>query len=152
MMEFLVQTLYAAGATFGFTILFNTRRFESFVASLSGGLGWLVYLIVLDKTGSLFEANLLAAAFVGVISEVSAKLFKKPATLFIVSAIIPLVPGALIYKTMASAISGSHSESLTVGMDTLLIAGAIAAGLAFSSSIMKVLFSLRKPRHGLSRR
>jgi uncharacterized membrane protein YjjB (DUF3815 family) len=143
-MNLFIQSIFAAGATFGFTILFNTRKSESFLAAIAGGLGWLLYLVAFESTSSLFTANLLAATLVGAISEIYAKLLKKPATIFIVSAIIPLVPGDMIFNTMSNAIHGMHTEAINGGIDTLIIAGAIATGLAFSSSAIKVIWSFRK--------
>lgn len=141
-----LQVLYATCATLGFSILFNNRIQTSLYASLAGGLGWLIYLLLLQQHASVFQANLGTALVLGILCELLAAILHKPTTLFIVSAIIPLVPGSSIYTTMSESISGNYDAALHAGMDTLLIAIAIAAGLALSSPLIRIYRQVRGPQ------
>lgn len=140
-----LQILYATLATLGFSLLFNNRLRTSLFASLAGGAGWLVYLLLVQQRVSVFESNLGTALVLGILCESLAAILHKPATLFVVSAIIPLVPGSFIYTTMAESMSGNYESALRAGMDTLLIAIAIATGLALSSPLILIYRRVRGP-------
>lgn len=133
-----LQVLYATLATLGFSLLFNNPLRTSLYASLAGGFGWMIYLLLFQHYASAFQANLGAALMLGILCEMLAIILKKPATLFIIGAIIPLVPGSFIYTTMAESMSGHYETALRAGMDTLLIAIAIASGLALSSPLIRI--------------
>ncbi|HOV64896.1 MAG TPA: threonine/serine exporter family protein, partial [Spirochaetia bacterium] len=65
-------------------------------------------------------------------------------TVFIVSAIIPLVPGGGMYYTMMESIRGNIDGALSFGFETVSIAGAIAAGLAIASSLIRLVSKNRQ--------
>jgi uncharacterized membrane protein YjjB (DUF3815 family) len=139
----LLQILYSTLATIGFGVVFNIRGRELVYAGLNGGLGWAVFLAVQAASGSDIFSTFVAALAAGALSEIMAVALKKPATLFIVCAIVPLVPGALLYQTMYEAMAGNYADALNLIVRTLFIAGAIAAGIALSTS----LSHLRGRRH-----
>ena len=64
---------------------------------------------------------------------------KMPSTVFIVTGIFPLVPGAGIYHT-AYALVLRDMEAFTLrGMQTLALAGAIALGILIGMGFPKLL-------------
>ena len=137
--RFLIQIGVTAGATLCFTVLFNIRGWKKLLAATGGALGWGVYLAVMESTGSDILALFCASLAIGLYAEVCATATKNPATAFTVCAIIPLVPGSGMYYTMLESIGGDVQGALSTGLKTLLVAGAIAAGIAFSSSLRKIL-------------
>ena len=67
---------------------------------------------------------------------------KMPSTVFIVTGIFPLVPGAGIYHT-AYALVSRNMEAFTLrGMQTLALAGAIALGILIGMGFPKLLVEL----------
>lgn len=67
---------------------------------------------------------------------------KMPSTVFIVTGIFPLVPGAGIYHT-AYALVSRNMEAFTLrGMQTLALAGAIALGILIGMGFPKLLVGL----------
>jgi uncharacterized membrane protein YjjB (DUF3815 family) len=56
----------------------------------------------------------------------------------VLPAIVCLVPGTKIYFTMSEAVNGSLERATTMGVDTLLSAGAIAAGVATVTSVVLI--------------
>ena len=57
-------------------------------------------------------------------------LLKTPVTVFLLSGIFPLVPGAGIYYTAYYFIQGENALSLANGISTFKVAVALAVGIA----------------------
>lgn len=138
----LLDSLYAAAATLGFGVLFNIRGRGLGLATLGGGAAWLVYLAVFSMSHGPITSVFISALFIGIYAEATAHVFKKPATLFIVCAIIPLVPGGGMYYSMLYALHGNADTALSTVFQTLYTAGAIAAGVALATSASRGFFSL----------
>lgn len=132
------QILYGFLSSFGFGILFNVPKKHLFRAGLSGALGWASYLIVMHIFTSPGAATFVASIFIGVIGELFARNTKNPATIFIIPAIVPLVPGAASYRTIKAFIDGKNKEALELAIITIGLAVAISAGLFFVSSYFNI--------------
>ena len=52
--DFIIPVLASLFATYGFTIVYNIRGKNAFLASLCGALAWTVYLLCKEVTSSLF--------------------------------------------------------------------------------------------------
>lgn len=99
-----------------------------------GMAGWMVYSAIQNNfNNSILFAAFFAAFIVSTLGEIAAKLYKKPATLFTLPALLPLVPGAGVYYTMLDFVNKKGPSALNRGIETLLIAGAIALGIIVSS-------------------
>ena len=84
----------------------------------------------------------LASCFVGVLSEIFARFRKEASTVFTIPGIICLVPGSNIYYTMAAILEQNFNQAASVGTETLMMAGAIAAGLLIVGSLIRILRSV----------
>jgi uncharacterized membrane protein YjjB (DUF3815 family) len=142
----LIQVVVGALAALGFSVLFNVRGRKIVLAALGGVAGWLVYLLVRRFGGSPVLATFVASVGIGLYAELVARLAGCPATVFIVSAIIPLIPGGGIYATMTHALHGEIPQTVSAGLETLYLAGAIATGVALVSSLRAILSRLRRER------
>jgi uncharacterized membrane protein YjjB (DUF3815 family) len=100
-------------------------------------LGWAVYLAVEAWTDITFLAYLTAAAFGVLYAELLARRLKTPATLFVIPAIVPLVPGVGLYNTMRYVVDGEYNQAVSTGVFTLLA----ICGIALAVTITSVLFS-----------
>lgn len=141
----ILNTAYTLIATFCFSVLANIRGKNLIFASLGGGFTWLIYLLTSSHSSipnifCFFIASIFAAAY----SEIMARVLRAPVTTFVISAIIPLVPGSGMYYTMFESVQGNVTTSLNLGIQTLTIAGTIAIGVFFVSTIAKALFLFRK--------
>ena len=130
MQTILLQLLTAFLGSLGFALLFGLHRQSLLPASLGGLLAWGVYLLTEALLHSAFLAALIASVLSLLYAELMARLQKKPATLFVVPAIIPLVPGSSLYYAMSSAVRGEMGQARAYGSQTLLTALAIAAGIS----------------------
>ena len=97
MLHLLIQTCAAAMATIGFSLLFGVpaRYYPS--CALIGGVSWLAYLLLLPYS-SVSIATFAATVIVILMSRWFAVRKRCPVTIFLISGIIPLVPGAGIYR------------------------------------------------------
>ncbi|MFD3156433.1 threonine/serine exporter family protein [Haloimpatiens sp. FM7330] len=138
-LKVILNTLYAFIASLGFGVLFNIKGKNLIFASIGGGLGWLFYLICLNNqfsdTYSLFIASLIVSLF----SEIMARSFKAPVTVFIICSILPLVPGGGMYYTMLESVKGNIDKSINLGVHTLINAGSIAVAIVLVSSLFKLI-------------
>ena len=130
MKEIVIQLLSAFAGGFGFALLFGMRRRYLFFASLGALLGWGVYLLTDSLLDSYFLPPLFAAAFSVTYAELMARALKTPATLFVIPAIIPLVPGGSLFYTMSYAVRGDVEGARISGIQTLESALAIAFGIS----------------------
>ncbi|HOQ17148.1 MAG TPA: threonine/serine exporter family protein [Defluviitaleaceae bacterium] len=130
----ILQIISAFFATFFFAILFNVSKKELGYCGLVGSLGWLIYLFIFKWTDSVIFSNFISALSISIISRILAKLRKMPITIFLIPGIIPLVPGAGMYKTMYAVLNQNFKEAAFYGAQTFEIAGAIAIAIIFISS------------------
>jgi uncharacterized membrane protein YjjB (DUF3815 family) len=128
--------LYAFAATMGFAVLFRVPAKHLLSVGAGGGLAWWIYLATNALTSSVIFATMIAATWIGGYGELMARWTRRPATLFVTCAIIPLVPGRGIFETMVGAVRGDPLTALTHGLWTIGVAGAIASGLALVTAVM----------------
>ena len=111
---------------------------------ISGGLAWLVYFILYRQSGNVVLGSLVATFVLTILSRILAVARCNPATIYLVSGIFPLVPGAGIYYTAYYLISGMPAKCSAKGLETFEIALAIVFGIIFGFSIPETLFHKRK--------
>lgn len=133
--------IYAFLSTIGFSVLFNIPRREMIFTGICGGLGWLVH----DSLGlmgvSVVFSSFLGALTVSILAEILAKFRKKPATVFVVPGIIPLVPGYALYFSMLKIIEENYAEASRVGFEALIISVMIASAIIIATSVGRLFKS-----------
>ena len=134
----LIQLLTAFVSSLGFSMLFGLRRRFLPYAALGGLLCWGIYLGMDAWTHREFLSCLVAASFAVVYAELLARRLKTPATLFVVPAILPLLPGGSLYYTMENVVHGRLEEARSYGTQTLVVALAIAAGISFVVALREI--------------
>ncbi|SHJ73009.1 Uncharacterized membrane protein YjjB, DUF3815 family [Clostridium cavendishii DSM 21758] len=125
-------------------ILFNIDRKKIVWAGLCGVIGWTTYLGVYSFNKSSVAAAFIGAFMVGIYSEFMAIRLKTPAIEFSIPGIFPLVPGITAYNTINCIVEGQYSLAYSKGMQTIIVAGAIAFGIMLSCTTYK--FVKRKIR------
>jgi uncharacterized membrane protein YjjB (DUF3815 family) len=140
----ILNSFYAFLSSIGFGILFNIRGKNLIVASLGGALGWFTYLFSGSLQSSEIFSLFLASMVVSIYSEIMARVYKTPVTIFILCGIIPLVPGGGMYFATLEAVKGNLSIALSKGIETLFNAGAIAIGIVFVSSASTIFKKIKK--------
>lgn len=121
-MSYVLQFFIAAVATVTFAILFAAPKKELVFCGVSGGLAWLVYFILYRQSGNVVLGSLVATFVLTILSRILAVARCNPATIYLVSGIFPLVPGAGIYYTAYYLISGA-GKMLGKGLKLLRLPG-----------------------------
>ena len=127
----------AALGSLGFAFIFHIRGNKLWIAALTGGIGGLVYEIVLQSHSNVV-ALFFASVVISIFSEIFARVFKCPVTTFLVCSLIPLVPGGGMYYTMLEFVQSDINGAILKGIDTISQACSIAVGCILVSSIMKM--------------
>ena len=117
-MEFIIQFIVALFATLSFAVIFSAPKKELFIATLC--------LTIM--------ARIFAAAR------------SMPVTVYLLSGIFPLVPGAGIFYTAYYLFTNDRALSSSKGIETFEVAGAIVLGIIFGFGIPQSLFNLLKPK------
>lgn len=138
-MNLFLPSFYSFIATLAFSVLFNIKGKNTWLAALGGGLSWFFYILALKYTVSHPLAFFYASVTVAIYSEIMARVRKCPVTIFIICGILPLVPGGGMYYTMLASVEGDVTKSLSTGLSTLTIAGAIAVGVILVSSLTRLI-------------
>ena len=81
----------------------------------------------------------IVAILVSIYAEILARLLKTPTTTFIMSSLIPLIPGGSLYYTMSSLFSGTLEGFLDRGIYTLELTVALALGIVLSGAIARMI-------------
>jgi uncharacterized membrane protein YjjB (DUF3815 family) len=133
-------------ATVSYGIMFQVSARTLLGGGIIGVSGWIVKTVVHETGVQPPTGILLAAISVALFSQVLSRLQKVPATVFIISGIIPLVPGYKAYITMRYLMNKNFLAGMETGMETALSAGSIAAGLIIGESLVRLVKG-RKRRH-----
>ena len=132
------KILCAAVVASSFAILFNVRGRNVLLAGVNGGLGYLVYALAMAYAFQGYAAMFWASMAMALWAEFCARLCKAPASLFLAAALIPIVPGGAMFRSALNLLEGKNGLAVTYGMETMLEAGALAAGIIVVSSLTKV--------------
>lgn len=140
-MDQLIEALacMAASCFFG-TILRQPKKTLVYTA-LIGLLGYASFVLL----GKGILAFLVSGLLVGLLCELTARLAKHATTLFLISAIIPIVPGLGLYRAMMALSQGNMDLALSIGVNTLAGIGAIALSLTIATALFNSLRPRRKP-------
>ncbi len=113
-------------ASVSFAILFRINKRHLIWAGIGSILTFAIYYVLDDR---LFLAAIVSAMFTALYSEISARVHKAPTLVFLITGVIPTVPGRYLYNTMRCFVEGSWSEGASYFLDTMTIALGIAAGV-----------------------
>ncbi len=143
-MSWWIQLLSCGIAAASFSVLLKQPKNTIPVSSLIGMLGYSIFLLLHQTTLGYFLATLA----IGILCEVSARIMKRAATLFVTGAIIPLVPGVGLYRTMRFAAEGRYSQAVQTGVATLLGICGIAMAITISSVLVTALWHRGAKKRG----
>ena len=135
------QVIAAMLGTLAFVILFNAPKKEYIFCALNGGLGWLTYLLFVDWGAGATVASLGATLILTLTARILSAIRRCPVTIFLVTGIFSLVPGAGIYYTAYYLLMNDLVQFTAKGIETFKIAGAIALGIVFGFAVPQNWFN-----------
>lgn len=139
----IIQIIAAYFATLCFSIMFQVNRKELLLCGFVGAAGWAMFLYSQLLVGSTIIASLLAALIISIISNILAVLRKNPVTTYQISGIIPLVPGAGMYRTAFYFIEDDMDLFVENFTETLFIASSIALAMLSVYSFILLIKRLK---------
>ena len=116
---------------------------------LKNGIIGIIAEAVFILTNLKFNAaiSVLAASIVvTLISQVAARLYRAPVTVFYIPVFFIFVPGAALYKIAYYLIQSQQNQTIDSLFEALTISGAVALGVFFGDSFLEIMTTLRNKR------
>lgn len=130
-----------------FGVIFNIQKENLAFAALGGAIAVFVYDSGLTHLrAGIYVSTFFAAATLAIYAEIVARIRKTTVSTFVISSLIPLVPGAGMYYTMLAVVQGDMDKAAQMGAETLGVAGLLAFGIIFSVSIFKFIVPRKRPQ------
>ncbi len=143
----LIQTAAAFAGTIAFSLLFSVpKRYYLWCGGI-GAAGWLAYKLLHPLCGRVISVFLATVAVI-LLSRMSAVRERCPVTIFMVSGLFPLVPGAGIYWTVYELVMENAAEASRRGFESFQDVIAIVLGIIVVFELPQKLFrfAARKER------
>jgi len=134
MVESLKLILFSFTASLGFGVVFRIEKKNLAWAGAGGALTRCFYLFLLEVTDQRLLYSLLAAMFAALYAEIMAMRQKMPSTVFLYPAIIPLIPGELLYNTAVNLILQNTQEMLVNARNCALALAGMSVGFVLIST------------------
>ena len=140
-MNMLFQAIAAAIGVIAFAVLFRAPRRYYIDCGITGGIGWIIYLLVVQQGFSTAVASLASTLVLTILSRSLSVIRKAPVTIFLITSIFTLVPGAGIYYTAYYMMMDDIGMAAEKGLETLKVAGGISLGILLGMGIPKGFFN-----------
>lgn len=135
----ITQLISGMLGSLGFSLIFNVGKKHLIPAMLGGLLAWGVYLLCMCLPWmGVMMSTVVASVCCQIYSEILARIYKTPTTVFVIPAVVPLIPGGSLYNTMYAAVMKDWVQFRQFGVQTLWGTLGIAIGLSFVSGILFV--------------
>lgn len=141
----IVELVAAAIGTIAFSLLFGVPRRFYFYCGGIGAAGWFLYKVMLEKAGLSIAVSVFFATLLIVLLSRYAAVFEKcPATVFMITGIFPVVPGAQIYWATYYLVTNQLQEAFESGFLALKVMISIVLGIVVVFEIPYKFFKIRK--------
>lgn len=139
------ELIAAAIGTMAFSLLFGVPKKYYLYCGGIGAAGWLVYKVMLTAADmSNAAAVFIATVVIMLLSRYAAVLEKCPATVFMITGIFPLVPGAQIYWATYYLVTDQLSQAFDSGFLAIKIMISIVLGIVVVFEIPYKFFQIGK--------
>lgn len=136
----MIRAISVMAATCYFGLLLHQPKSTLVFTALIGWLGYEIYLLA----GSGLLAFFVSGLFVGLLCEIVARKVRRTTTLFLISSIIPTVPGLGLYRTMMAISENKLDMALKIGLDTIGGIGALALALTLTTLVFSIIRPLKR--------
>lgn len=140
----IIKAIMACMGSLGLAMVYNVKRKHLLLAAAGGLIGWLIYARVVAVTGRIFFPSLCASIFAELYGEVLARIRRCPANIYVITTLIPLIPGGSLYYMMSSMIQKQWAVGRQYGMELLAYLLGLSIGICFVSAILNMGLKLRR--------
>lgn len=116
MRKIIVAALGAFGGTLGYGYILNAPKNTILPASFIGLAGYIVYILLGMAEFGTMSAYFFSTVFVSVVCELLARKMRTPSTIFLLGALVPLVPGYNFYLAMLALVENRGAAAAQEGM------------------------------------
>lgn len=124
-----VQLISCGVASMGFALVFKAAVRQSFYAGIGGAVNCACYLLMQRFYGNDFAAVMAGAAFVAAYAYRMSRVHRAPATIFLTTSIMPVIPGATLFYLMHGLVQSDYA--LASGQTILLAQTCLAIAFGF---------------------
>ena len=135
-----IKLIAVTVATIGFALIFGVPSKYYSYCGLIGGAGWLIYQVSLIRGMGETAAVFVATLGVILLSRRFAVRKRCPVTIFLISGIIPLVPGAGIYWAAYYIVTDQLGLAAESGFEAVKAVAAIVLGIVFVFELPQKIF------------
>lgn len=140
----MIEVIAGAVGSLGFGILFNIRGKRLAAATLGGLISWAIFLLLGYVIPDEVIRYFIVSVALSVYCEIMARVMKTPTTTFLMTTLVPLIPGSGLYYTMTNAFSGEIDGFMERGMTTLSLAVALALGVIVVTVVTEAVVKIKK--------
>ena len=139
-LDIVQSAIGAFGGTVGFSYLLHAPRRTILPAAVNGMIGFVIYVLLYRYVGHGTMLSYFAATMVvTVVCEILARVMRLPSTIFLLTSLVPLVPGYNFYSAMLALVRDDGAQAASQGMMAVQIVAAIAVGAAVTSVCFRTL-------------
>ena len=142
----IIELIAAAVGTIAFALLFGVPRKHFLTCAWIGAANWLVYSLLKPLFADASFPVFFATAVAILLSRFMAVRRQCPATVFMITGIFPLVPGAQIYWAAYYLVTNQFGESLASGFAAIKAIVAIVLGIIFVFELPNRFFHMGKQK------
>ena len=137
-LEGFVKLISSFVGTLGFAIFMHAPKRAWLPASVIGGVAYLLYWAIQQMGVNEPTAILLGALLGSVLGQYCARRMRMIASIFVLLAMIPLVPGLGLYRCMHYLAQELYSAGADAGVRAMVDVVMIALGLAVGSFMFRL--------------
>ena len=137
-LDCLVKLISSFVGTLGFAIFMHAPKRAWFPASAIGGMAYAVYWALMQAGLTDPVAIFISALLGSLLGQLLARRMQMIATIFVLLAMIPLVPGLGLYRCMHFLAQEMYSAGADAGVRAMVDIVMIALGIAVGSFIFRL--------------
>ena len=119
----------------GLAIVFQARPRRAALVLASCVAGWVAVRVAREFSGAEL-APVLAAAAIGILGNLYARLRRRPTLAIVLPGLSLLLPGSLGFRGMQGLITSDTIAGLNTAISALIVAASIAAGLLIANALL----------------
>ncbi len=124
-----------------FSYIENSRGAVTVASCVCGISAFSVSELLTTSIGNGFGNYFISAAMTCLLAEIGARIMRAPVTVILLPAIIPLVPGALLYGAVRGLMLGNSEWYTEYGSEALSATAGIGAAIVSVSALVRVGYS-----------
>lgn len=140
----ILKFIFAAIGTLGFGMAFNSSYNKLIYILIGGFLNYFSYYVTYYYSKNVFLASLVCASVTYIYSNVLARLTKCPSVVYVLTGLIPVVPGSSLFYMMQALVLDDLSLAYHHMLITVLTILGIATGIALFSMLHNLFKNIIK--------